>query len=623
MNKLGIFLFNGDNFIEKYVKYILEDIAPNLSHLCIVADKSESNLKDVFARFSDDIFFNNGHENIDIWREVIVNHIGFDKLVTFDEIILFDDSFFGPIYSFKEIFYNMNDVDCDLWTIFSNGLDDELTSSNIQFITFRKNLIKSEDFKEFWVDVDNKSLKKKNNENYLINYFSKLGYNWKNYLFAINNLELNKQERFFSIFDIYNLIKNYEFPLINIKPFTLPKKVHLNYHNGLDLSLTMNYLNMKTDYDVSLIYEYLLKIIDPNALVNLLNLKKVIPRENLNNNYKSDKSIVVIAHIYYDDLLDYDFKFLRNIPDYIDIVITTDEIDKKVLIEQNYLSRLDNNSKVILIESRGRDMSALFVGCKDIVDNYDYFCFVHDKKSSYNDISLIGNSFRDLLWENTLASEDYINSIIKSFDDNDCLGLIAPPRVYHSTYFTAFYHGYWLANVNEVKKLFNKMKINTELDSKEIPLTIGNCYWGKYDALKPLFDLNLNYEDFSAEPMPHDGTISHALERIYAHVAASQGFYTEIVMTADYASNELTNYPYMLDGVLKIIQNRFDKKISVFEDYTAFLKRFNKNLNSLDKSIMKKDKEINEIMNSNSWKITKSLRRFSFKFKSLKRKFKK
>ena len=62
----------------------------------------------------------------------------------------------------------------------------------------------------------------------------------------------------------------------------------------------MNYLNRKTDYNVSLIYEYLLKIVDPNDLVNLLNLKKIIPTENLNYNYKSEKSIAVIAHLYYD-----------------------------------------------------------------------------------------------------------------------------------------------------------------------------------------------------------------------------------------------------------------------------------------------------------------------------------
>lgn len=628
MKKLGIFLLNNDCLVEDYIQYLLDDITPNLSHLCVIINGNISNIDDVFENYTEDIFINNGFKNIDIWREVIINHIGFNQLVKFDEIILFDDSFFGPIYSFKEIFNNMDSINLDLWTILSNGIDDKFNSFNLQFIVFKNNLIKSDEFKDFWLNIDSNSIKNKNNENFIINYFSQLGFIWKNYLECINNLELTKREPFFSIFDVHNLINYYKLPLINIKPFTLPKKIHLDYHNGLDLSRVMNYLTKKTDYDVSLIYTYLLKFIDPNALVNLLNLKKIIPKENINTNYESDKSIVVIAHIYYEDLLDYDFSYLSNIPDYIDIVITIDEIEKKILIEENYLSKLKNNSKVILVNSRGRDMAGLFVGCKDIIGHYDYFCFIHDKKSSYFNYHLIGSSFRDIIWENVLYSEDYINSIVASFDEIDSLGLIVPPRVYHSTYFTSFYKKYWLANIKEIEKLFAKMNLDVELNLKELPLPIGNCFWAKFDALKPLFDLDWSYEDFHPEPLPIDGTVSHALERIYAHVAASQGFYTEIVMTEDFGSNELTNYPYMFSETLKITQKRFGK-FPKFLSFNEFLNNFKKKLDNLDKldkeiikkdkKIIKKDKELTEMKNSNSWKLTKPFRMFTFKLNSLKK----
>lgn len=634
MKRLGIFLFNNQNgFVEDYIRFLLDDITSNLSHLCIIAnDKLDEGAS--FEEYANDIFVNDGHENIDIWREVLVNHIGFDQLIDFDEVILFDDSFFGPVYPFDEIFNSMDNINLDLWTILSNGLDDKFNVFNIQFIAFKKRLIGSDDFKEFWMNIDSNTVKNRNIENYLINYFSKLGFKWENYLHVINDSELDEVDEFFGTFDVNNLIRNYRLPLINIKPFTLPKKIHLIFHNGLDLALTMSYLNKQTDYDVSLIYMHLLKILDPNALVNLLNLKEIIPMENLNAGYRSDKSIVVIAHLYYDDILDYDFKFLSNVPDYIDIIITTDSQDKKTLIEENYLSKLENNSRVILVNSRGRDMSGLFVGCKDEIYNYDYFCYVHDKKSSYNDFRVIGNSFRDLIWENMLASEDYINYIVKSFDDKDSLGLIVPPRVSHSTYFTAFYHNYWLSNIDEINKLFEKMNIDAEINSNELPLPIGNCFWARVDALKPLFDLDWDYEDFPPEPLPHDGTVSHALERIYGHVAASQGFYSEIVMTEYYGCNEITNYPYMLSEVSMVIQKRFDKKLIFFSSFNDVLKRFvnnlkkldntiarkDKKIRSLEKSVEDRDKKIDEIMNSNSWKSTKPIRKATFMLKNFKRK---
>ena len=139
----------------------------------------------------------------------------------------------------------------------------------------------------------------------------------------------------------------------------------------------------------------------------------------------------------------------------------------------------------------------------------------------------VGASFRDTIWENMLASEDYINSIIKDFDDNDNLGLIVPPPVYHGTYFNAYSHKYWVSCFDLVEGLLEDMDIECVASKNEPPLSIGNCFWAKVDAFKPLFDLNLDYEDFPSEPMPNDGTISHALERVYGYVVASQRYYTE------------------------------------------------------------------------------------------------
>ena len=163
------------------------------------------------------------------------------------------------------------------------------------------------------------------------------------------------------------------------------------------------------------------------------------------------------------------------------------------------------------------------------------------------------------------------------------------------------------------------MDINIVLDLNELPLSIGNCYWAKFDALKPLFDLDWDYDDFHPEPMPLDGTISHALERVYGHVAASQGFYTEIVMNEYYGSNELTNFPYMFSELLMVISNRCDKLLTSNVTFNEFLNKFNNKLLNMNKIINEKDKKLNDIMNSNSWKITKPLRWFTNKLSSIRK----
>ena len=63
---------------------------------------------------------------------------------------------------------------------------------------------------------------------------------------------------------MYDLVVNRRLPVIKRKAFKLPRKLHLRYNVGKDISKTMDYVKEKTNYDVSLIYKYLLRIMDPN-----------------------------------------------------------------------------------------------------------------------------------------------------------------------------------------------------------------------------------------------------------------------------------------------------------------------------------------------------------------------
>lgn len=624
MDRLGLFLFSeSNNFVDDYVYYLLDDLTQNVTHLCVIVN--DSKCVESFKEYTDDVIVNsNFNVEIDIWRDALINHFGFEELEKFDEIILFDNSFFGPIYSFNEIFNDMDDIKLDLWTILSDKNDKpyscQFGSCGFQFIVFRNNLVRSNDFKKYWLNINQFDVKKLNYESVFINYFSNKGYEWNNYLNLKNSYDDERETDFYT-FNIHELLVKYKLPLINVNSFKLSRKIHLMYNKGLDLSLTMDYLKNNTNYDVSLIFDYLLRVTDPNVVVNAFNLRKIISKENINKDYQSGKKIVVICHVYYVDLFGYIFDYLKNIPEYIDIVITTNSEDKKDFVEMNYLSKLKNYSRVLLVNARGRDMSALFVGCKNIIGDYDYFCFMHDKKSAGKEHLTVGASFRDNIWENMLASEDYVNAIIKDFDDNESIGLMVPPPVYHGTYFNAYSHKFWVLCFDIVEELFKKMDIEVIASKNEPPLSIGNCFWAKVDALKPLFDLNWDYEDFPAEPMLGDGTISHALERIYGYVAASQRYCTEVVMTEEYGGSELTNYRHMMDETMATLRKKSKNLTDYSTAFNDFLNRLSNNLTKLNKNhriANKKNKELKTIKNSNSWKVTKPLRNVSNLFKGRK-----
>ena len=125
------------------------------------------------------------------------------------------------------------------------------------------------------------------------------------------------------------------------------------------------------------------------------------------------------------------------------------------------------------------------------------------------------------------------------------MGLILPPRVYHGTYFNSYVANYWEVNYENTVGLLDELGIKTPIDKDCAPLSIGNCFWAKYDALEPLFELYWSHEDFHEEPLPVDGTISHAVERVHGYIAASRGYYSEFVITEEYARAEMFNFRHM------------------------------------------------------------------------------
>jgi lipopolysaccharide biosynthesis protein len=57
---------------------------------------------------------------------------------------------------------------------------------------------------------------------------------------------------------------------------------------------------------------------------------------------------------------------------------------------------------------------------------------------------------------------------------------------------------------------------------------VGTMFWARTAALKPLIDLNLKWEDYPEEPVAIDGTILHAMERIFGILPGLAGYRTVV-----------------------------------------------------------------------------------------------
>lgn len=277
------------------------------------------------------------------------------------------------------------------------------------------------------------------------------------------------------------------------------------------------------------------------------NLFFVLPDSVRNNIHTVIKrgEMAVIIHFYYEDTVDKYFDYICRIPSDIDVFISVSEEKTKFKIENQIKKHNLNNCRIVKKQNRGRDISALLVACREIAMKYEYICFLHDKKANGERRKQFTEEWISLMWENMIASEELIYNIRDVFDTNQNIGILAVPEPFGKKDNCAFENS-WYANFDETLRLADRLGIQCNLDEKFPPITIGTAFWAKTKALQKLLSYPWSYEDFMDEPLPDDGTLNHAVERIFAYAAQDAGYDTGTIRTTGWAEKHIGIMQHLL-----------------------------------------------------------------------------
>lgn len=557
MKRMAVFsFFDKDGQVDEYVSYLLKNLCQSLDRLIIVCNgKLSDKGHETLHQFTDEVIVrSNIGFDAGAYRDILNNHLTPEDLVDYDELILLNDTFYGPFYPFAEMLNAMEAKDVDFWGITIHGhtalrvkyspfpdLPEHLQS---YFIAFTSKLVHSPDFWNFWrrmPEPESRDATIGAFELSLTRHFSDKGYRYAAYC---DTRDLDDPTERYPLnhyaHDTTHLIASERCPVLKRNIFCGVDR--LSHDNGEDLARTFAFIDKHTDYDVNMIYRNLLRNYNLTDLKWGLHWDYVLPKNTpLSTRPIPASSTLIIMHLYYEDLVEWCMQYARQFPAEVDFLITTNNPALPEKIEAAARDLRCHFLGVRQTPARGRDIAALVLHCRDLISQYPYVCFVHDKKTSSNLGSYkVGASFRDLLFENLVASEAYIRNVIHLFEENPTLGLVSAPAPYNGRYMNA-YQNFWNGNYKRTTRLLDTLQIHVPLDEQKAPYILGTAFWFRSTALTPLFAHPFTLEDFPEEPLPPDNSFSHAMERVFPYVAQSRGYYSAWIMTPEYASVEVEN----------------------------------------------------------------------------------
>lgn len=227
--------------------------------------------------------------------------------------------------------------------------------------------------------------------------------------------------------------------------------------------------------------------------------------------------VAACLHIFYDDFIERFARALDNFPCDIDILLTLSSRDMIANARQVF----GQHPKVNLLEirvvpNRGRNFAPFLVEYAEQLKGYDLFCHLHSKKSLYSGKEQ--TQWADYLTEFLLRDSAVTTGVLNSFADKPELG------VYYPT--TFWMMPTWVNHLTMNAPFMNEWIQRLDLPEKSgfLSYPAGGMFWARPEALKDLLSQPWQYDDFPEEPLPNDGSMLHALERIIGSIAEKNGY---------------------------------------------------------------------------------------------------
>ncbi len=242
-------------------------------------------------------------------------------------------------------------------------------------------------------------------------------------------------------------------------------------------------------------------------------LPLITPDTPARGTVREHQRIALHVHAFYPDLVAPILEAIGQNQTRMDLLVSVVDEEDHYLLAPLFQNYRGGRVEMRTVKNRGRDLGPFCTAFADtILRNYDLVGHIHTKRSPEIGAEASQQWVRFLMSNLLGGSVPMADRILATMTIDSRIGMVFPDDPYILS---------WGENRPHAEALAQRLGISQLPESIVFP--VGSMFWARVSALEPLLTLGLTWADYPEEPVPYDGTMLHALERLLPLIATKTG----------------------------------------------------------------------------------------------------
>jgi rhamnosyltransferase len=552
-------VFDKDGQVDDFVLYSLAALREHASRILVVVNGTLTAESLRMLESAADEVLLRANEGFDIGaHRHALRHLG-GSLAEFDEVVLTNDTWYGPVRPWAPVFARMDRSACHFWGLTDHAAirPNPLTRRGVApyhlqsyWIAVRRPMFMSEAWRRYWErlpPLDSYVDAVLEHELRFTDVFTAAG--WvAAAAFPVEEFDTENP----SLYEAESLVDR-GCPALKRRPLFHWPPLLDSY--GAVGAWTLESVAAR-GYPIDMILKNLARTVPPKAMNVDVGLLTVLPPDGpapAPSPPSAAPRVLVIVHsdgAPVDDVL----RRADAIPGGHDLVVTVPDSAAQAALTADLARQRPSgaNVDVRIVPADTSDESAFLVGCRDVLlsDEHD---LVVRLRSFRADGSGASRHVLDHGYDNLLADGEYFSAVLSLFLDEPGLGLVYPPMLHigHATLGKG-----WGTLLPTFTMVARRLGITVPLDGVSPLAPLGGMFVARPAALRLLLDSDWSYEEFE-----ETAELSGAVERMWSYAAGQLGFHTRTIASRAYISVSHPLLEFELDEMSSTIPGRSFEKI--------------------------------------------------------------